>query len=111
MSKVDDLLTRFTAEDDEKYSAGIRQMLETPEGRNVAFRLIHDSGLWDTSPYAEDAKLTAFQLGRQAMAREFLRKLNEVDPTAWPGIQLEAVAVAQEREQLLAATDEEDDDE
>ena len=104
------LIERFRQEDEDTYSNGMRQLTQTAEGRNVIFRLITDSGLWDTSPYSDDAKLTAFHLGRQEMAREFLRKLNEVDPTVWPAIQLEMVEVHGNRQQMLDAIEQEDEE-
>ena len=110
MSKADDLLAKWAEEDRQILHAGVQQLVSTAEGRSVIFQLIRNSGLWDTSPYSKDAKLTAFHLGRQEAARELLEAINGVDPFIWPSIQLEVVKIDQERRQMLDAVELEDEE-
>ena len=105
-----ELVEHWESEDEKFLAEGLKAMLETFAGRSVIFRLITGTGVWDTSPYRADPHATAFEAGRQQVALDWLHKLIEVSPLAWPDLQKEMIEQAESRKTQLAQVKEEEDD-
>jgi len=103
----EELVAQFQEEDDRTLERGLRGLLASFEGRSVRFRLITESGLWDTSPYRSDPQAAAYETGRQAYALEWLYHLNKVEATAWPELQKEMLLLAESRDKQLKEADDE----
>ena len=102
---------QWDRENQERFESGLRQMLETVEGRAVIYELTVRAGVGYSAPYADSARRTAFLCGRQDLALEVLGEVDKVDPLAWPAILKEAAETKKLRDQLIAeATEEMKDD-
>lgn len=88
-------LERARKADNERVHNGVRQALNTVEGRRFLWRMFEWTDILSTA-FRQTDRDTAFQLGKQSLGQELLALLEEVDPGAWLALRAEQLLYLEE---------------
>ena len=81
--------------DQERVYSGVRKALGTREGRRMLWRMFEWTDVLGNA-FRDNARDTAFALGRQSIGQELLALLEEVDPGAWLALRAEQLLFLEE---------------